>query len=155
MKTIFRLIPLFFVLISCTSASTFSQFDTMPQNNRWEKLDSKVYEFEVDDSKNFYTIIFKFSHVYDYQFTDVPIKFTIESPDREKETLAVDLPIKDSNGKQLGNCSGDICDLKYLIKSKTQLQKGKYKITVSHAFVEAEYLPNVIGVGLNVDSEKQ
>jgi len=155
MKTkILFLSSLFFILISCTSSSTFNQFDKMPENNRWEKSDSKVYEFDITDDSKFYNIVFQFSHVYDYQFATVPIQFVIENPNGEKESLAVDMPIKGTNGKEIAECSGDVCDLKYSIKEKTKLIKGKYKITISHNFKGASYLPNVIGIGLNVESIK-
>ena len=55
----------------------------------------------------------------------------------------------------MADCSGDICDLFYRIKENKKLVKGIYKISVSHNFEGAEYLPNVIGIGLNVDREKK
>ena len=140
------------LFVSCTSSNTFSQFDKMPENNRWEKSDSKVYEFEINDSTySYYNIVFRFSHVYDYQFDSVPLTFVIESPDGKKEILAIDIPIKETNGKEIAECAGDICDLKYQIKTKTKLSKGTYRITVSHNFKGASYLPNVIGIGLEVN----
>ena len=148
------LIWLYFILISCNSSSTFHQFDKMPENNRWEKSAPKTFEFEIKDDSKRYTMVFKFSHVYDYQFASVPIQFVIESPDGKKENLTIDLAIKDAAGKQLAECAGDICDLKYIIKEKTKLEKGTYKIIISHNFKGASYLPNVIGVGLDVDLVK-
>lgn len=123
----------------------------MPESNHWEKSDPKAYEFEIKNDTTLYNIVFRFSHVYDYQFATIPIQFDIESPDGTKETLAVDLQIKDESGQQLAECSGDVCDLDYAVKTKTKLTKGKYKITVSHDFKMAPYLPNVLGIGLEVD----
>ncbi|MFN7674852.1 hypothetical protein [Flavobacterium sp.] len=151
MKTkILFLSSLFFILISCTFSGTFNQFDKMPENNHWEKSDSKIYEFEIKDDSKFYNMVFQFSHVYDYQFATVPIQFLIEKPDGKTESIAVNMPIKETNGKEIAECSGDICDLKYPFKEKTKLTKGKYKITISHNFKGASYLPNVIGIGLEV-----
>lgn len=140
-------------LISCTSSSTFNQFDKMPENNHWEKSDTKVYEFEIKDTSenSYYNIVFQFSHVYDYQFASIPIQFIIKTPDGKEETLNINLPIKETNGKEIGDCAGDICDLKYLLKTKTKLIKGTYKIIVSNNFNGANYLPNVIGIGLEVN----
>lgn len=152
MKTkILFLSSLFFILNSCTSSSTFSQFDKMPESNRWMQTDAKVYEFEIKDDSKLYNLVFEFSHVYDYQFQSVPIQFTIKSPDGKEENLAIDLAIKDSSGNQLAECSGDVCDLKYTIKEQTKLTKGNYKVTVSHNFKAAPFLPNVIGIGLSVN----
>lgn len=151
MKTkILFLLSLFFILNSCNSG-TFSQFDKMPENNRWEKSDLKGYEFEIKDDSKRYTIVFEFSHVYDYQFDSIPIQFIIKSPDGKEENLAVDIQLKDSSGKQLAECSGDVCDLKYTVKKQTRLNSGTYKIIVSHNFKAAPFLPNVIGIGLTVN----
>ncbi|MFN3752958.1 hypothetical protein [Flavobacterium sp.] len=152
MKTKKLLFSFFLVVfISCNSSSTFREFDKMPENNRWEKSDVKQYEFEIKDNTTLYNFVFKFSHIYDYQFANIPVQFVIENPDGQRETLAVDLPIKESNGQQIADCSGDVCDLDYRIKTKTKLTNGKYKITISHDFKQADYLPNVLGVGLEVD----
>ncbi|WP_264520234.1 gliding motility lipoprotein GldH [Flavobacterium sp. N1994] len=148
------LIAFLFIVLSCNSSSTFNQFDKMPENNHWDKSDVKQYEFEIKDDTKLYNIVFEFSHVYDYQFASVPIQFSIESPDGKTENLAIDMPIRESDGKEIADCSGDVCDLKYRIKEKTTLSKGIYKITISQDFKMATFLPNVIGVGLNVDSVK-
>lgn len=140
-------------LVSCSGQSQFSQFVTLGTENRWQKTDAETFEFEITDEATPYDLVFKFSHVFDYQFATVPINFTIENPAGEKENLSVDLAIKDSSGKELAECAGDICDLKYHIKENTKLKKGKYKVTVSHSF-EGPYLPNVIGIGLDVEKVK-
>lgn len=147
------LLSLFAILISCSKQNLFSRFDTFGEENRWQKSDAKVYDFTIDDDSQLYNVVFRFSHVYDYQFPSVPLNVLIESPDGKTEELKIDVPIKDDSGKDLGECAGDVCDLKYTIEEKTKLQKGIYKITISHSF-EGPYLPNVIGIGLNVENVK-
>lgn len=140
----------FFVFISCAD-NHFRQFDILPEDQRWMALDKKVYEFDIANESQRYTIVFQFSHVYGYQFASIPLNVSIESPDGKIEVINVDLKIADDSGKQLADCSGDVCDLFYKIKERTKLQKGKYKITISHSF-KGPYLPNVIGLGLNVEN---
>lgn len=140
----------FLLLISCNSSTVYSKFDKDFENNRWQKSDAKTYEFTIEDETQLYNILFKFSHVYDYQFPVVPINFSIQNPSGETEKFTVDLRIKDTFGKELGDCAGDICDLSQAIKNKIKLQKGSYKVIVSHNF-KSTYLPNVLGIGLKVD----
>ena len=147
------LLSLFTVFISCSNQNNHSEFVDFGENNCWQKADARTFDFDITDDAQLYNLTFRFSHVYDYQFATVPINFTIENPAGEKENLSVDLVIKDSSGKELAECAGDVCDLNYKIKEKTKLQKGKYKITISHSF-EGPYLPNVLGIGLNVESIK-
>ncbi len=147
------LLSLFTILISCSKQNQFSQFDTFGEENRWQKADAKTFEFDITDDAQLYNLVFRFSHVYGYQFASIPLNVVIESPDGKKEELKIDVSIKDDSGKDLGECAGDICDLNYKIEEKIKLQKGNYKITFSHSF-EGPYLPNVIGIGLNVESVK-
>lgn len=150
---ILLLLSLFTILVSCSNHQ-FSQFDTFGEDNHWLQTDVKTFEFEITDDSKPYDVVFKFSHVYDFQFPTVPINFSIESPDGTKEDILVEMALKGKDGKDLGDCSGDVCDMDYPIKTKAKLTKGKYKIIVSHNFKGAPYLPNIIGVGLYVDSVK-
>ena len=153
MKT--KTLVVFFILsllISCAD-NHFRRFDILPEDQRWLASDVKVYEFEIENDSQFYNILFQFSHVYDYQFSTIPLNISIESPDGKTEEMNIDLNIKDGSGKQLADCSGDVCDLFYKIKEKTKLQKGNYKITISHKF-KGPFLPNIIGVGLAVENVK-
>ncbi len=138
-----------FLFISCDKSSVYSEFYKNKEDNRWLKSDEKTFEFTIDDAEELYDVIFDFSHVYDYQFASVPIDFVIENPKGEKEKFTINLKLKDTNGKEIGDCSGDICNLKFKIKQKSKLNKGKYKVSITNSF-KGEYLPNVIGVGLEI-----
>lgn len=139
----------FFLVISCNKSSVYSEFDKNKENNQWLKSDVKTFEFTIDDDVKLYDMIFDFSHVYDYQFASIPIDFVIENPNGKQEKFTIDLMLKDSSGKEIGDCSGDICDLKFKIKEKSKFEKGNYKVTISNSF-KGDYLPNVIGIGLEI-----
>lgn len=153
MKARFLFVFFIFSILTSCSDTHFRRFDILPEDQRWQASDKKTYAFEIDNDAQFYNIIFQFSHIYDYPFSSIPLKVTIKSPDGKTEDIAIDLRIADDSGKQLAECSGDICDLYYKIKEKVKLQKGNYKITVSQAF-KGPYLPNVIGFGLAVENVK-
>lgn len=152
MKTKFLLFIIIPLLFSC-SDNHFRQFEILPEDQRWLASDAKTFEFEIENDAQLYNLVFQFSHVYGYQFASIPLNIIILSPDGKTENLDIDLKIADDTGKQLADCSGDVCDLFYKIKEKTKLQKGNYKITVSHKF-KGPYLPNVIGIGLAVENVK-
>lgn len=148
-KHILFSILLFVLFASCNKSSIYNQFDEGFSENRWQEKDSKTYDFANDDETKLYNIIFRFSHVYDYQFNSIPINFTIINPKGETQNKVIDLQIKDASGKELAECSGDFCDLNYKLEENVKLQKGNYKVIVSHSF-KGPYLPNVLGVGLKV-----
>ena len=147
------LIGLFFLVISCNKSEVYSKFDDGFTENRWQEKDPKTYDFTIDDDSKLYNITFRFSHVYDYQFNSIPVNFTIVNPKGEIQNKTIDLQIKDASGKELAECSGDFCDLNYKLEEKIKLQKGNYKVIVSHSF-KGPYLPNVLGVGLKVEEVK-
>ena len=146
-KIIYLLIIIVFT--SCNNKSIFSKSDSNFPDNRWLKIDAKSFEFTVEDDTKKYDLVFNFGHVYDYQFETVPMICTIENPKGEIETIPFILKIKDANGKDAGDCLGDICDLQYSIKQKTILLKGNYKVTIENNF-DNGYLPNVIHISLDV-----
>ena len=143
----------FLLLISCSEKTDYKKFIKLPDDHRWLKSDSKIFEFTIDDDTKLYDVTFEFSHIYDYQFASVPIKIDVKNPSGEEEFHNIDFNIKDSKGKPLADCGGDICDMSMNVIEKTKLQKGKYQIKVGHDF-NGPYLPNVIGVGIKVTQSK-
>ena len=143
----------FLLLISCSEKTDYKKFIKLPEDHRWLKSDSKIFEFTIDDDTKLYDVTFEFSHIYNYQFASVPIKIDVKNPSGEEEFHNIDFNIKDSKGKPLADCGGDICDMSMNVIEKTKLLKGKYQIKVGHDF-DGPYLPNVIGVGIKVTQSK-
>jgi gliding motility-associated lipoprotein GldH len=151
-KFIFPFLTIF-LLISCSEKTDYKKFIKLPEDHRWLKSDSKIFEFTIDDDTKLYDVTFEFSHIYDYQFASVPIKIDVKNPSGEEEFHNIDFNIKDSKGKPLADCGGDICDMSMNVIEKTKLLKGKYQIKVGHDF-DGPYNPNVIGVGIKVTQSK-
>lgn len=144
------LLLLFLTLLSaCDSNRIYSRFDGNFPENRWKSSDKKTYDFTITDETQEYDALLKFSHVYDYQFARVPIDIQTTYPSGEQKTSTIDLMLKDSSGNEVGDCGGDLCDLSIKILQQEKLAKGKYTIVISNSF-EGPYLPNVLGVGLEV-----
>jgi gliding motility-associated lipoprotein GldH len=152
-KNILLLFTLSSLVISCNKSEVYSKFDDGFTENRWQEKDAKTYDFTIDDETKLYNITFRFSHVFDYQFNSIPVNFTIVNPSGEEVKKQIALQIKDASGKEVAECSGDFCDLNYKLEENVKLLKGNYKVIVSHAF-QGPYLPNVLGVGLKVETVK-
>lgn len=135
------------LLASCDN-SVFKQFDDDFADSRWEKSDIRRYDVNIPKTGN-YEIIVNFSTVYGGQFSDIPVKLTIESPDKSVVSEEAVLRLKDDQGNDVADCTGDICDLEQVILSNKKLEAGQYTITLSNAF-NHEFLPNVIGVGIRI-----
>ena len=153
MKAKLVLIALVFVLASCNKNKLYDEFNRDFSDNRWEANDVKSFEFENKQSEGVCELKLHFGHISGFQFKDIPLEVTITSPDGKVEKLSVIMKLIDESGKDIGDCSGDICDVFQTIKTFETLEKGKYKVAVKSEFTEP-YLPNALGVGILIERKK-
>ena len=141
-----------FTLFACKKTVVVKKTDTNFNDNQWMATDIKTFEFKLKRNVEAADINIVFSHVFDPQYSTVPMSVTVENPAGEKENVFVNLMLKDEEGNDLSDCSGDICDLIQPIKEDVTLQKGTYKVSIENKFAY-EYLANVLAVGVSVDRE--
>ena len=153
MKTKFILIALVFVFLSCNKNKVYDDFDSSFDNNRWDASDVRVFEFENAQSEGICDLKLHFGHVIGFQFKEVPLEVEITTPDGKVETLPVVMKLIDESGNDIGDCTGDICDVFQTIKTFDTLEKGKYKVAVKSKFT-GPYLPNALGVGILIKRQK-
>lgn len=135
----------------CSGNAIFEDKKRSFEDNRWQKSQPLTFPVTVEKTGVYSFEVF-FSHVYDYQFPEVPLLLQIRYPDSHLEVQRAVLNLKDAQGKELGDCAGDYCDLWQEIRPGRALQPGHYEITLSHEF-QAAFLPNVLAVGLRVEAE--
>lgn len=141
-------IAILFSLVGCDKNSVYKQFDSGFDDNRWLRTDVKTYEFTLE-KPGAYDLLIDFSHVAGIQFAQIPLQIEITSPDGAIAAEKVILQTKDSQGNDLGDCAGDLCDMQQSVSTNRQWAAGNYKIRLSNEF-DNDYLPNVIGVGIRV-----
>lgn len=148
---IFRCLILIIVFLglSCNQKNVFSEFDKDFKNNRWSTSEGKSFNITLDKDIDNANLQLHFSHVYDFQFQYVPFEIDIFYPDKTKEVIPVNAKIKDDNGKDIADCTGDLCDLYIIIKENANFKNGDYKFVIKNKF-NGSYLPNVLGVGINL-----
>ena len=146
------LLFLLFAAFSCQKTVVFKDVKKDFPDNQWAATDVKKFEFKLKKDIEAGDIRLLFSHVHDPQYGAVPVSVTIENPTGEKENFYMNLQLKDEDGNDLSECSGDICDLYTNVKENVKLSKGTYKVTVENKFAYA-YLANVLAVGVSVERE--
>lgn len=149
-KTLLLLLML--TVLSCQKTVVFKDVKKDFADNQWAATDIKKFEFKLKKDIELGDIKLLFSHVHDPQYSTVPVSVSIENPSGEKENFFMNLQLKDADGNDLSECSGDICDLYTNIKEGVKLQKGTYKVTVENKFAYA-YLANVLAIGLSVERD--
>lgn len=144
---------LFFIAIlfvSCNSNSVYNEFNSDFESNRWNSNDEVTFEFNNVNDIKVNAVKLHIGHIYDFQFANVPVEVTIISPDGSSEVIDLDVKFKDENGRDLGECSGDICDLYTTIIENITLTKGNYKFVIKNKF-SSSFLPNILGVGILIE----
>lgn len=136
--------------MSCNSNSIYNEFNSNFESNRWNSDEEVSFDFENTNDNEPVSIKLHIGHIYDFQFANVPMEVTVVSPNSSSETINLDVQFKDEAGKDIADCTGDICDLFVPIKDKTTLIKGKYKFVVKNKF-SSPFLPNILGVGILIE----
>lgn len=153
MKAKLILFALVLVVTSCNKNEVYDEFNRDFTDNRWESKDVKSFEFENMQSEGVCELKLHFGHIRGFQFKEVPLEVEITTPDGKVETLPVAMKLIDESGKDIGDCSGDICDVFQTIKTFETLEKGKYKVAIKSDF-SGPYLPNALGVGILIERKK-
>ncbi|SHJ49137.1 gliding motility-associated lipoprotein GldH [Flavobacterium haoranii] len=141
------IIVLFLGLVSCNSSNTVDIFQKDFKENRWSKNDLKRLTFSIEETAN-YDIDLHLGHIYEYQFDVIPLQVTLFKDEQILFQETIDVKVKE-NGKDLGECVGDICDLYAVLKQDYNLDKGLYSLQIENKF-DREYLPNVLGIGVRI-----
>ncbi|MEZ4854594.1 hypothetical protein, partial [Flavobacterium sp.] len=94
--------------------------------------------------------------IFGFPITELPVLVGIQNEEKDVYMDIVNVKIIDKNGKHLGDCLGDICDV-YAVILTQNLEKGNYTIKIGNALQSSDsqhqYLPNILGVGIDVNKE--
>jgi hypothetical protein len=151
MKNIYSLLALLFLFIGCDSNRVINKKISDFENNRWHAEKVPEFEFNIETPGLYQADVF-ISHVYDYALASIPLTATITGEDGKPETITLDFHIKNQQGKELGDCAGDYCDLWQPLFDNKQFEAGTYKITIAQNW-DGPYLPNILSLGLKVKKQ--
>ena len=136
------------LLFSCDSKTVYKKFSNNFSDNRWPKTDVLTYKFTIDEP-GMYDILIDYSHVYDTPLTGIPLHVSVEQSGNVLWEEPVAIIIRDEDGNQIGDCTGDYCDVRQVISENKTLLPGEYKVHLRNEF-NFDYLPNILGIGIRV-----
>lgn len=142
------LLLVFIPFLACSDAVVSDSTKNF-EDNRWMQDDVKSFSLDLGEDVTSGNLILNFSHIFDPGYNNVPLAIAITNPDGTTDSFMANLELRTKSGKDLGSCTGDICDLKQVIKKGVAIKSGTYKITVQHGF-SGPYLPNVLMVGVAI-----
>ena len=135
---------------SCNKTEAYKEIIKDFPENRWQKADVKTFNFKFKNDVEAAEMELHLSHVYDPQYSMVPLSVTITYPSGKQENIFVNMPLKDDSGESLSDCAGDVCDLTTTIMDGAKFEKGDYKVTIQNQY-QHEYLPNILAFGISVN----
>jgi len=137
----------FIICVQCTNKHT-AQLD-FPKN-RWYQSDVLSLDFNNSSDKELKSIQLNISYIHGFQFSEIPLELYIISPLHQIEKIPFALRLRDNNANDLGDCLGDYCDFKFIIKEQYEFnEQGMYQIKVLNVF-DHQYLPNVLSVAVEL-----
>lgn len=144
MKKVIVCILVTFVTLSCNKKQVYRDFENEIESQRWTEKEVKTHTFEISEDNMNYNIFIEISHVLGTEMDEFPLNFEVTKPDGAVEKCEVLINFEKTE------CLGDICDVKFLVKEKLKLKKGKYVVKFS-PISKYGFVPNIIGVGLSVE----
>lgn len=118
-------------------------------DNHWAANAVQEYAVVIPADVEKATLNIIFSHIYEPGYSEIPVTLQIKSPDGNEETIKTELLLKDTTGKNLSDCSGDVCDLVTVVKTGVFLRKGTYIFRLKNR-MHAPFIPNVLAAGVEV-----
>lgn len=137
-------------LLSCSGEKTiFEKYHQFP-NLTWNRFEFVTFEVPVEDVSAAYDIFLTLRHIPEMQFPELVFNITMFLPGEEMRTADYTLGLFDSEGRQLSNCLGDLCDITMPIRQEFYFSEpGTVTIEIENKFTKME-LPGMMKVGLIV-----
>lgn len=146
----FTLIAFVIILTSCDKNVVFEENVKLPEN-RWEAGNAIVLKTDIQDSITPHNIYINVRNAGGYQFSNLFLFFTTETPSGKKERDTLEITLADQTGKWLGDGMGDIYDNRILFKKNFRFpEKGVYSFTLEQA-MRVDPLPQIMDAGMRIE----
>ncbi len=150
-------VPVFYILffivffISCDKNRVFEKYIDL-KNAEWSYDNKVLFEIPIEDTTS-KKIFLNFRHNYFFKTRNVLLILHAENPKGEKETIHLNIPLSEPNGKWYADCSGDVCNLQKEIEYSFS-DTGTYVFWLEQD-MRVNPLANVLSVGLRVEKTNQ
>jgi gliding motility-associated lipoprotein GldH len=154
-KNAFRLFILLFVIsfYSCDKNVVFEKNVKLPEN-RWYQSNVIKLEAEITDTIQPQSIYINVRNAGGYQFSNLFIFLTTQTPSGKAERDTVELTLADAAGKWTGDGLGDIWDNRLPFKHNFRFpEKGIYTFTLEQA-MRIDPLPQIMDVGIRIETQE-
>ncbi len=122
-------------------------------NLAWNRFDKLTFEVPIQDIKASYDIYIAVRHITDMPYKDIDVYFDFTTPDGESRSRGLSIPIKDADGKNLGDGLGELWDVQELVWEGFKFNKpGNCTFEISSAMQQLNLI-GVMEIGLIVKKQ--
>ncbi|WP_297515245.1 hypothetical protein [Flavobacterium sp.] len=152
MKTTFGLLTfLLLITAACQQNKGAREMIDFPESRQWVQNDAKKLTLTLKEAGT-YSAFVEGSVIYGSQFPSLPMTWELTGTNRN-ENGTLSLALKNEKGEELGDCTGDVCDVKQALFTGKPFEAGTYTFTLKNTF-EFPYFPNIIALGISLEKEK-
>ena len=141
---------LFFV--SCDRNKIYEKYKGIP-NAVWNTNEPVKFDFEIKDTTELCNLYINIRCSDNYPYRNLYMFMKTTRPDGSKSIDTLEFYLLDIKGKPLGECSGDVCNNRFLIDHDFHFpQPGRYEFELKQAMrTEGGNLPLIMGVGMRLE----
>ena len=148
MNKVFYIFVISCFFVSCDDTDIVYQNSKVIENNRWNKNEGVSFDFDINDTTEFYDFYFNLRTTNLYEWSNLFMFVEIGSPEEQFNIDTVEFSLANSVGEWTGISSGSIINNKILFISKKRFPSlGTYKLTFNQAMRQDD-LTEVMDVGI-------
>jgi len=137
-------------LSSCDTNRVYEENTDIPKYI-WNLDFKPAFNVSIADTSLLYNIYVNVRHTKFYPNSNLWMLITTQFPDGKKSEKRVELTLAGKEGKWLGDCLGDICDIKLPIQQNAFFdQPGNYSFQYAQ-IMRTDNLPFVMSLGLRIE----
>ncbi|HZH86013.1 MAG TPA: gliding motility lipoprotein GldH [Brumimicrobium sp.] len=137
------------LLQSCGDTAFYDQVHSFDDKS-WDKIDTAVFEVDVQDSLTNRDFILSLRTSTEYLYSDLWVYIMVTAPDGTTSKAAQKIPLARPDGSWIGRVSGTLVESRLRFDSKPFPIKGPYVFMITNATQE-ESIPNVMDIGLRIE----
>lgn len=151
-----RKINFFLVLIvvmffsSCGESGVIVNQSFPVKDAKWTSTDSLFYEFEIQDTLNYYDFSVLVRNTENYQWSNIYLFSDLTFPNGKTRRDTIELLLADKYGNWIGNNSGTVVTTSAVFMNHRKFPlSGDYKIAITHGMRDP-VLEEVSDVGIKI-----
>jgi gliding motility-associated lipoprotein GldH len=135
---------------SCDKARVFEENQQIT-DYKWKYEDAKTFVAEIKDTTQHYNLYINVRHSFQFDWRNAWVKITTTFPDGKSFDKRVNLVLSEPDGRWLGDCLGDNCDMQVQIQQNAIFPKpGKYTFKIAQD-MRVNPLVAVKSVGMRIE----